>query len=63
MIYYSTLSKLLQLTLPLHARAATNADFTHGKFEKPKDDVLSALLYKSFHPLAVRVMVFKFNFL
>lgn len=63
MIYYDTPSKLLQVTVPLHAGAATNVNFTLGKFGNPKDDVLSALLYKSFHPLAVRVMMFKFNFL
>lgn len=62
-IYCSTPSKLLQLTLPLHTKAATSANFTLGKFGKPKDDVLSALQYKSFHPLALVVMVFKLNFL
>lgn len=44
-IYDSTPSKLLQLTLPPHAKAATNANFTLDEFGKAKDDVLSALLY------------------
>lgn len=50
-IYCSTPSKLLQLTLPLHAKAAMSANFTLGKFGKPKDDVLSA--FKELPPIGI----------